>query len=87
MTARDYTKIKHEKGIYESVEFGKVTVSNGDTFTLDGFTTASNLNNVYIMQASDGTEMTNTHAALNVVTITGAGTDVKCYYIAHGVEA
>ena len=87
MADRNYTTKKFIKGIYESIEFGEVTVSQTDTFTLGNFSATDNLNNVYLMKASDGTEMTNTHAANNVVTVTGAGTNVKCYYMAHGVQA
>ena len=87
MTARSVTLLKYKNGPYYRYEVGTVTVSNADTFTLDGFSTTDNLSNVYIMQVSDGSEMTQTHAALNVVTVTGAGTDVKCIYLAYGVAA
>lgn len=78
---------KGKDGIYYRAEFGEVTVSNGDTVTLDKFSSADNLTNVYIMKQSDGTEMTQTHAATNVITITGAGTNVPCIYMAYGVKA
>ena len=87
MADRSYQVLKHIKGIYEEIEFGSTTVSLNDTFTLGNFSATDNLNNVYIMKAADGTEMTNTHAANNVVSVTGAGTNIKCYYIAHGVKA
>ncbi len=87
MADRSYTPKKYLDGIYEIVEFGEVTASQNDTFTLGRFSTTDNLNNVYLMKASDGSEMTNTHAANNVVTVTGAGTNVKCVYMAHGVKA
>lgn len=86
MADRSYTTKKLLNGIYFNAEFGEVTVSNADTITLGNFSTTVNLNNVYIMKNSDGTEMTQTHAANNVVTITGAGTNVLCVYLAYGVK-
>ena len=87
MADRDETIKKGIDGLYFRVEFGDVTVSNADTVTLDGFSSTVNLSNVYLMKKSDGSEMTNTHAANNVVTITGAGTNVPCVYLAYGVKA
>ena len=81
MVDRSYTTKELLKGIYFSAEFGEVTVSNADTFTLGNFSTTTNLSNVYIMKKADGTEMTQTHAANNVVTITGAGTNIPCVYM------
>ena len=86
MADRSYTTKKLLKGIYFNAEFGEVTVSNADTFTLANFSTTTNLSNVYIMKNSDGSEMTQTHAANNVVTITGAGTNILCVYMAYGVK-
>ena len=71
---------------YYSTEFGEVTVTQNDTFTLDNFSTTTNLANVYLMKESDGSEMTNTHAANNVVTVSGAGTNIKCVYTTYGVK-
>lgn len=80
--------IKYGKdGLYFRVELGEVTVSQNDTVTLDKFSSTTNLSNVYIMKKSDGSEMTQTHAANNVITITGAGTNVPCFYIAYGVKS
>ena len=75
------------EGVYFRAEFGEVTLTLADTFTLDKFSSTTNLSNVYIMKKADGTEMTQTHAANNVITITGAGTNVPCVYMAYGVEA
>jgi len=75
------------KGIYFNAEFGEVTVSLNDTITLGNFSTTTNLSNVYLMKNSDGSEMTQTHAANNVITITGAGTNILCVYMAYGVKA
>ena len=73
--------------LYFRAEFGEVTVSNADTFTLSNFSNTVNLSNVFLMKKVDGTEMTNTHAANNVVTISGAGTNIDCIYMAYGVKA
>ena len=87
MADRSETVLKGKDGIYFRAEFGEVTVSNGDTVTLDQFSATVNLSNVYIMQKSNGTEMTQTHAANNMISITGAGANVPCVYIAYGVKA
>ena len=78
---------KTKGDLYYRAEFGEVTVSAADTVTLDKFSATTNLSNVYLMKMADGTEMTQTHAANNVITITGAGTNVPCIYMAYGVEA
>lgn len=88
MASRSRTPYKTKNGLYESTEFGEVTVSNGDSVTMGNLIATANPYNVYLMQMSDGSEMTQTHAAgTNVVTITGAGTDVKCLYMNYGVKA
>ena len=88
MADRSRTVKKLLKGLYFNAEFGEVTVSNADTFTLGSFKATVNPSNVYLMKEVDGAEMTNTHAAgTNVVTISGAGTDIPCVYMAHGVKA
>lgn len=89
MPDRSYTTKKKLDGIYQITEFGEVTVTNADTFTLGNFNTTMDLWNVYLMKKSDGTEMT--HQAVaglnNVVTITGAGTNIPCLYMVIGVKA
>lgn len=76
---------KTVKGIYEAAEFGEVTVSNADTFTIGSLYATANPYYVTLIKQTDGTAMTNTYAAgTNVVTITGAGTDVACIYMAYG---
>lgn len=87
MASRTYTIKKGWNGIYNRAEFGEVEASQNDTFTLSNFDSATNLSNVYLMKQTDGTEMTNTHAALNVVTVTGAGTNIRCIYLAYGKKA
>ncbi len=65
----------------------EVEVSQNDTVTLDDFTTAENLKKAVIMQKSNGSEVTCTHAALNVVTVTGSGTNMACILYAFGRKA
>jgi len=89
MVDRSETVKKGINGLnFLRIEFGEVEVSNGDTVTLDGFDSVQNPLNVYMMKKSDGSEMTQTHAAgSNVVTITGAGVNIPCFYIAYGYAA
>jgi len=75
------------KGVYFRAEFGEVTVSNTDIITLDNFSNTNNLSNVYIMKKSDGSEMTQTHTNNNIITITGAGANIPCVYMAYGIKA
>ena len=88
MADRERTVWKLKTGIYEAAEWGEVTVSNTDTVTISSLFATANPYNAVFWKMSDGTEMANTHAAgTNVCTITGAGTDVKCIYMAYGVKA
>ena len=88
MASRGRTPKKTIRGIYESVEFGEVTVSNADTVTIGSLYASANPYNVVLWKKTDGSEMTNTHAAgTNVVTISGAGTNVDCLYMAYGRRA
>ena len=88
MVERTRTPWKLKRGIYESVEWGEVEVSQNDTIVFDCLTDANNPYNVVFWKMTDGSEMTNTHAAGdNEVSITGAGTDVQCIYMVYGVKA
>jgi len=88
MVARSRTVWKLKRGIYEAAEWGEVTVTLNDTVAIDSLAATSNPYNAVFWKMSDGTEMTNTHVAgTNVCTITGAGTDVKCIYMAYGIKA
>lgn len=88
MASRGRIPKKTIRGIYESVEFGEVTVSNADTVTIGSLYASANPYNVVLWKKTDGAEMTNTHAAgTNVVTISGAGTNVDCLYMAYGRRA
>lgn len=46
--------------------------ANGDTITLNDFSTAENLKTAQLNRKSDGSEVTCTHAALNVITVADA---------------
>ena len=72
---------------YLRSEFGEVTVTLNDTVTFDSFISTSNLLEAYLIKKSDGSEMTCTHAANNVATITGAGTNIACIYLVYGYDA
>ena len=90
MVSRDRTVWKLKRGIYEAAEWGEVTVTGAgvDTVTISSLFATVNPYNAVFWKMTDGTEMTNTHAAgTNVCTITGAGTNVKCIYMAYGVKA
>ena len=88
MADRSRTVWKLKTGIYEAAEWGEVTVTLNDTVTISSLHSTTNPYNVVFWKMTDGTEMTNTHAAgTNVCTITGAGTNVKCIYMAYGVKA
>lgn len=87
MADRSRTVWKLKRGIYEAVEFGEVTVSNGDTVTFDSLLATEKPYNVVFWSEVDGTEITNDHSgATNVVDIT-SGTNVKCLYMTYGVKA
>lgn len=85
MASRGRIPWKVKNGIYESAEFGEVTVSNADTVTMGNLYASANPYNVTFIKMSDGSAMTCTYAAgTNVATITGAGTDIKCIYMNYG---
>lgn len=85
MASRSCSIWKSKKGIYEAVELGEVTVSNTDVFTVNGLYSTANPYSVTLIKQTDGSAMTCTYAAgTNVVTVTGAGTDVQCIYLAYG---
>jgi hypothetical protein len=88
MADRGRTVWKLKRGIYEATEFGEVTVSNADTVTIGSFNATANPYSITMIKQSDGSAMTCTYAAgTNVVSITGAGTNIKCIYMAYGVKA
>jgi hypothetical protein len=88
MASRSRQPRKTIIGIYEAVEFGYVTVSNADTFTVSNLYATANPYSVTLIKKTDGSAMTCTYAAgTNVVTITGAGTNMDCIYMAYGRKA
>lgn len=64
-----------------------VIVTQNDTFTLPEFVDTENLKYVKITNKITAADITCTYAALNVVTVTGACTDVPCRVYAFGVKA
>jgi hypothetical protein len=88
MADRQPTTSQGKSGLEKRKEWGEITVSNADTFTPGGFkATVSPLNAVF-WKKSDGSEITNTHAAgTNVITVTGAGSNVDCVYMVWGYKA
>lgn len=79
---------KTKNGIYTSTEFGEVTVSNADTVTMGNLIATANPYYVTLRKQSDGSDMTCTYAAgTNIVTVSGAGTNIKCLYMNYGVKA
>jgi hypothetical protein len=87
LVSRNPTVWKHKKGLLYSAEFGEIELSNGDTVTFSNFDSSENLLEAYFIKKTDGLEMTCTHAAANVVTVTGAGTNIDCLYIVYGAKA
>ena len=88
MVSRSRTVWKQKRGIYTAAEWGEVSVTLADTFTVDNLKATVNPYNVTIIKKTDGSSMTCTYAAgSNVVTITGAGTNIDCIYMAYGVRA
>jgi len=72
----------------KTAEFGEVEISNADTVTFGSLDSAQNPLKVYFVKKSDGTEMTCTYVAgTNVVTISGAGNNIDCIYVAYGYKA
>lgn len=85
MVSRSTRAWKVKRGIYETAEFGEVTASQNDTFTLGNLYATANPYSVTLIKQTDGSAMTCTYAAgTNVVTVTGAGTNVACLYMAYG---
>lgn len=79
---------KLKRGIYEATEFGETTVTQNDTVTIGSLYATANPYSVTIIKQTDGSAMTCTYAAgTNVVTVTGAGTNVACIYMAYGRKA
>ena len=65
----------------------EVEVSQNDTVTLGDYVTTENLKKAVVMRKDTGAEVTCTHANNNVVTVTGAGTNLQCVLFAFGRRA
>jgi hypothetical protein len=88
MASRNRTPWKLKRGIYHATEFGEVTVTLTDTITISSLVATSNPLYVSLIKQSDGSTMACTYAAgTNIVTVTGAGTNIPCIYMAYGVKA
>jgi hypothetical protein len=88
MVDRSRTVWKLKRGIYEAAEWGEVTVTLADTVTISSLFATANPYHASLIKMTDGSAMTCTYVAgTNVVTITGAGTNVKCIYMVYGVKA
>jgi hypothetical protein len=88
MVARNRIIIKRwpsSRTIEKITELSEVEVSQNDTVTIDSLHASKALLTGVLYKKSDGTEMTVTKA-LNVLTVTGAGTNVDCICLAYGYK-
>lgn len=86
MVSRTATMWKLKRGIFFSVEFGEIEISQNDTVSFGNFDSGKNLLNVVFWKKADGVAIAGS-IALNVVTITGAGTNEHCVYMVYGYKA
>lgn len=90
MSDRPETKIKGKDVTYRYAAMYEVEVSNGDTVTLEDFDSTVALDQAWMVKKNNGAEMTCTKAAgspYNIVTVTGAGTNIDCILFVVGVKA
>jgi hypothetical protein len=73
------------RALEKIAEFGEVEISQNDTVTFSSFHASKALLNVVFWKKTDGSAVTNT-IALNVATVTGAGTNMDCLYLAYGYK-
>lgn len=66
-------------------EFGEVEITQNDTVTFGNHHASKALLNVVFWKKTDGSVVTST-IALNVATVTGAGTNMDCLYMAYGYK-
>jgi hypothetical protein len=86
MVDRPRQIMKGKNGLYYRVEFGSITVSNGDTVTFDMFHATTSPLTVYFFKKVDATLMTCDYATgTNETDIIGAGSNIPCFYFAYGV--
>jgi hypothetical protein len=78
---------RHPSGraIEKLAEFGEVEITQNDTVTFNNFHASKNLLNVVFWQKTTGVAVTST-ITLNVATVTGAGTNMDCLYMAYGYK-
>jgi len=78
---------KLKKGLYYAWAVYHVEVSLNDTITLSEFDSSKNINEAWLVRFDTGAEVTCTHAALNVITVTGAATNLDCVLFVFGVKS
>lgn len=86
MVARTPTGLKNDEITYRMWGVYSAEVSQSDTIELTDFDSSKDLDNIFIVKQTDGTELTGT-IALNVITITGSATNVDVIIFAVGVKA
>jgi len=84
MAARQPVLKYQKKGLFYSIAVYTAQISLGDTVTLPHFSSQENLKFAALINLSTGAEITCTYAALNVVTVTGASTNVEAVLYAYG---
>jgi len=97
LASRNRIPWKLKRGIYESAEWGEVTVTTADTFDVDTIATSTNaVFEAVLIQMDDGVQVDCTHATAspngNRITAGnesggGAVTNAKCIYVVYGVKA
>ncbi len=85
MVARTPTSLKVKDVKVYGWAVYEVTVTLADTITLSDFVTTETLKLGTLVKNTDGTTVATT-LLNNVVTVTGAGTDVECTLFAFGVR-
>lgn len=86
MVERSESAVKHGDVKYGYHKSYEAEASQNDTITLEDFDSSVALDHVLLWKKSDRTQVT-TSIALNVVTVTGAGTNMDCILYAVGVKA
>lgn len=87
MVDRPASLKKINKGLYYAYAMYEVEVTLNDTITLPEFDSSKNLNEAWLVRFDTGAEVTCTHVALNVITVTGASTDTDCVLFVFGVKS
>jgi len=87
LVARSASLKKIWKGLYYAYACYEVEVSQTDTIVLAEFDSTKNINEAWLVRFDTGAEVTVTHAALNVITVSGAATNLDCVLFVFGVKA